>query len=237
MKTKTIDARTAYAEVLRAAEEIRCDAHETIATMSPGDVLRQGDLYITCSGFRAQGRQARRDAAVGPGSDPRCQACGCRRLRRAERPECAWSRNATPGRPWRGRPTNHRVGHPSARSRDDYSPRARRPNLAGKCVLLSHIPTDLARAKGATTVRLTEDEDTAILHTRHHRPVRTLVNEVVLCCHRAHRSAWRNGTVLRAIRKPGGRNALSRGSLIVAVLRFRLGADGNTAEQPFPSFN
>jgi hypothetical protein len=48
METKTIDPRTAYAEVLRAAEEIRSDAHETIATMSPGDVLRQGDLYITC---------------------------------------------------------------------------------------------------------------------------------------------------------------------------------------------
>ena len=48
MQTKTIDACTAYAEVLHAAEEIRSDAHETIATMSPGDVLRQGDLYITC---------------------------------------------------------------------------------------------------------------------------------------------------------------------------------------------
>ena len=48
METKTIDARTAYTEVLRAAEEIRSDAHEAIATMSPGDVVRQGDLYITC---------------------------------------------------------------------------------------------------------------------------------------------------------------------------------------------
>jgi hypothetical protein len=48
MKTKTIDARTAYAEVLHAAEEIRSDAHETIVTLSPGDVVRQGDLHITC---------------------------------------------------------------------------------------------------------------------------------------------------------------------------------------------
>jgi hypothetical protein len=48
METKTIDARAAYAEVLRAAEAIRSDAHETIPTMSPGDVVRQGDLYITC---------------------------------------------------------------------------------------------------------------------------------------------------------------------------------------------
>jgi hypothetical protein len=48
MKTKTIDARTAYAEVARAAEAIRSDAHEAIATLSPGDVVRQGDLYITC---------------------------------------------------------------------------------------------------------------------------------------------------------------------------------------------
>ena len=30
------------------AEVIRSDAHEVIATMSPGDVVRQGDLYITC---------------------------------------------------------------------------------------------------------------------------------------------------------------------------------------------
>ncbi len=48
MNTKSIDSRTAYAEVLRTAEAIRSDAHEVIATMSPGDVVRQGDLYITC---------------------------------------------------------------------------------------------------------------------------------------------------------------------------------------------
>jgi hypothetical protein len=48
METTMIDARTAYAQVARAAEEIRSDAHEAIATMSPGDVIRQGDLYITC---------------------------------------------------------------------------------------------------------------------------------------------------------------------------------------------
>jgi hypothetical protein len=44
----TINAQAAYAEVARAAEAIRSDAHEAIATMSPGDVVRQGDLYITC---------------------------------------------------------------------------------------------------------------------------------------------------------------------------------------------
>jgi hypothetical protein len=48
MESKTIDARTAYAEVARAAEAIQSDAHEAIATLSPGDVVRQGDLYITC---------------------------------------------------------------------------------------------------------------------------------------------------------------------------------------------
>jgi hypothetical protein len=57
METKTIDARTAYAEVLHAAEQIRSDAHETIATMSPGDVVRQGDLYITCLDGEPQGGQ------------------------------------------------------------------------------------------------------------------------------------------------------------------------------------
>jgi hypothetical protein len=44
----TIDAHTAYNEVARAAEAIKRDAPETIATLSPGDVVRQGDLYITC---------------------------------------------------------------------------------------------------------------------------------------------------------------------------------------------
>jgi len=47
MATKTIDARTAYEDVRSAAEAICSDAHETIRTMSPGDVVRQGDLYLT----------------------------------------------------------------------------------------------------------------------------------------------------------------------------------------------
>jgi hypothetical protein len=48
METTMIDARTACAEVRSAAEVIRSDAHEVIGTMSPGDVVRQGDLYLTC---------------------------------------------------------------------------------------------------------------------------------------------------------------------------------------------
>ena len=40
MQMKTIDARAAYAEMLCAAEEIHSDAHETIATLSPGDMVR-----------------------------------------------------------------------------------------------------------------------------------------------------------------------------------------------------
>jgi len=68
MPAKTIDARTAYAEVLRAAEEIHSDAHEVIAIMSPGDVVRQGDLYITCLECEPQeGRPAgTRQLAQGP---------------------------------------------------------------------------------------------------------------------------------------------------------------------------
>ena len=41
---------------------------------------------------------------------------------------------------------------------------------------------------------------------------------------------------VRANRKPRGRNALFRVSLSPAVLGFRLEADGNTAEPPFPFF-
>jgi hypothetical protein len=41
----TIDARDTVA---RIAESMRGDAPEAIATLSPGDVVRQGDLYITC---------------------------------------------------------------------------------------------------------------------------------------------------------------------------------------------
>jgi len=68
MQTKTIDARIAYDEVLRAAEEIRSDAHEVIAIMSPGDVVRQGDLYITCLESEQQGGRpaGTRQLAQGP---------------------------------------------------------------------------------------------------------------------------------------------------------------------------
>jgi len=68
MQMKTIDARTAYNEVLRAAEEIRSDAHEVIAIMSPGDVVRQGDLYITCLECEPQGGRpaGTRQLAQGP---------------------------------------------------------------------------------------------------------------------------------------------------------------------------
>jgi hypothetical protein len=55
MLTETIDARTALAEVLRTAEKICSNAHETIWTMSPGDMVRQGDLYITCLGTEPPG--------------------------------------------------------------------------------------------------------------------------------------------------------------------------------------
>jgi hypothetical protein len=48
LASKTIDALTAYNEVIQTAEEIRCDAHEKIDVMSPGDVIRQGDIYVTC---------------------------------------------------------------------------------------------------------------------------------------------------------------------------------------------
>jgi len=67
MQTKTIDARTAYAEVLRAAEEIRSDAHETIATLSPGDVVRQGDLYLTCLDDEPPGGVPARTRRLSPG--------------------------------------------------------------------------------------------------------------------------------------------------------------------------
>jgi hypothetical protein len=68
METKTIDAHTAYAEVLRAAEEIRSDAHETIPTMSPGDVVRQGDLYLTCLEGEPPGGIAAGTRQLAPGT-------------------------------------------------------------------------------------------------------------------------------------------------------------------------
>jgi hypothetical protein len=46
MPAKTVKASTAYGQVARSVESIRNGDHAVIATMSPGDVLRQGDLYI-----------------------------------------------------------------------------------------------------------------------------------------------------------------------------------------------
>lgn len=43
---KTITASYAYYEVVSEVEKIANANHATIATMSAGDVLRQGDLYI-----------------------------------------------------------------------------------------------------------------------------------------------------------------------------------------------
>jgi hypothetical protein len=41
-------AERAYYAVAKRAEAIRNDEPATIATMSPGDSVRQGDLYLTC---------------------------------------------------------------------------------------------------------------------------------------------------------------------------------------------
>lgn len=42
------NAKTAYEDVLRGAEEIKNGDPITIATMSPGDSVRQGDIYVIC---------------------------------------------------------------------------------------------------------------------------------------------------------------------------------------------
>jgi hypothetical protein len=68
MRTKTVDARAACAEVLRAAEAIRSDAPEAIPTMSPGDVVRQGDLYITCLAREPAGGILARSRQLAPGT-------------------------------------------------------------------------------------------------------------------------------------------------------------------------
>lgn len=41
-----VTASKAYKEVVSAVEKIKNDDHAAIATMSAGDVLRQGDIYI-----------------------------------------------------------------------------------------------------------------------------------------------------------------------------------------------
>lgn len=44
--SKVITPSKAYSEVLSFVEKIKNDEHATVSTMSPGDVIRQGDLYI-----------------------------------------------------------------------------------------------------------------------------------------------------------------------------------------------
>jgi hypothetical protein len=46
MATKTVSVDVAYNEVVCSVESIKNDEHAVIATMSPGDVLRQGDCYV-----------------------------------------------------------------------------------------------------------------------------------------------------------------------------------------------
>lgn len=45
-KSTSPDAATAFDAVRVAAESIRSDAPATVPAMEPGDVLRQGDLYV-----------------------------------------------------------------------------------------------------------------------------------------------------------------------------------------------
>lgn len=45
---KTMTAEKAYRQVAMAAEKIKSDDREVVATMSPGDVCRQGDIYLVC---------------------------------------------------------------------------------------------------------------------------------------------------------------------------------------------
>jgi hypothetical protein len=68
METGTTDARGAHAEVRTAAEEIRSDAHETIPIMSPGNVVRQGDLYVTYLDGEPAGGVPARTRQLAPGT-------------------------------------------------------------------------------------------------------------------------------------------------------------------------
>jgi hypothetical protein len=43
---KTMTADKAFQSVRRSAEKIQSDAHETVAVVSSGDVVRQGDVYL-----------------------------------------------------------------------------------------------------------------------------------------------------------------------------------------------
>jgi hypothetical protein len=46
----TISAASAFRTVRKAAEKIKNDETQTIGTVSPGDVIRQGDLYLVAIG-------------------------------------------------------------------------------------------------------------------------------------------------------------------------------------------
>jgi hypothetical protein len=98
-----IDARTAYTEVLRAAEEIRSDAHETIATLSPGDVVRQGDLYITCLATVPRGVSPAGTRQLAPGTSRGARHVvegDCDVLQVPEREAIAALERVIPGADW-----------------------------------------------------------------------------------------------------------------------------------------
>ncbi len=48
--TKTMTPTAAFAKVQKAAEAIRNDETQTVGTVSAGDVIRQGDLYLVALG-------------------------------------------------------------------------------------------------------------------------------------------------------------------------------------------
>ena len=153
MKTKTIDARTAYAEVLRAAEEIRSDAHETIATMSPGDVVRQGDIYITCLDGEPPGGVPVGTRQLAPGTTLGARHVvegDCDVLRVPDAAAVAALRRVVPGA--------DRVSS-SARSSgagpgDDHPPRARRPDPARRRMLSGDLSAGLEHRGDAPPDRL-----------------------------------------------------------------------------------
>lgn len=66
--TKVITPSKAYSEVLSSVEKIQNDDHATIATMSPGDVLRQGDLYIIALDVPIPGGKPHRSRQLAPGN-------------------------------------------------------------------------------------------------------------------------------------------------------------------------
>lgn len=50
MKGVPVEILEAYQSVVDSAEAIRNDEHASVEVFSTGDVLRQGDLYLTCLG-------------------------------------------------------------------------------------------------------------------------------------------------------------------------------------------